>query len=173
MTIYTLFQYVVRWIAPIMVFTAEDAWTAFNKENFSIHLEKYLIPVANWKNSEVAEHIEKVKSVRRVVNTALEIARKDKLIGSSLQAKVTLFAPNEMLYTKDLEFWEEITIVSRFEISSDSEAPETAFVSDELPQVKVVVSLADGEKCERCWKITEVDEDKVCDRCRKVLKNIV
>ena len=171
MVIYTLFEYVIRWIAPIMVFTAEDAWTAFNKENSSIHLTQYLIPVANWKNFEVAANIEKIKSVRRVVNTALEIARKDKLIGSSLQAKVTLFAPNEVLYTKDSEFWEEITIVSQFEISS-GEAPENAFVSEELPQVKVAVSLADGEKCERCWKVTEVDENKVCNRCRKVLKNI-
>jgi len=172
MTIYTLFEYVVRWIAPIMVFTAEDAWVAFNKENSSVHLLQYLIPVDEWNNAEVSENIEKVKSVRRVVNTALEIARKDKLIGSSLQAKVTLFAPNEILYTNDSEFWEEIAIVSQFEIS-DGEAPADAFVSEDLPQVKVVVSLANGEKCERCWKITQVDENKVCDRCRKVLENIV
>ena len=171
MVIYTLFQYVIRWIAPIMVFTAEDAWTAFNKENSSIHLEKYLIPVAEWNNTKVAENIERVKSIRRVVNTALEIARKDKLIGSSLQAKVTLFAPNEILYTKDSEFWEEIAIVSQFKISN-GEAPKNAFVSQDFPQIKIVVSLADGEKCERCWKVTQVDENKVCSRCRKVLKNI-
>ena len=171
MVIYTLFQYVIRWIAPIMVFTAEDAWTAFNKENSIIHLEKYLIPVAEWNNTKVAENIERVKSIRRVVNTALEIARKDKLIGSSLQAKVTLFAPNEILYTKDSEFWEEIAIVSQFKISN-GEAPKNAFVSQDFPQIKIVVSLADGEKCERCWKVTQVDENKVCSRCRKVLKNI-
>lgn len=171
MVIYTLFEYVVRWIAPIMVFTAEDAWSAFFKENSSVHLTQYLIPVAEWNNEKVAENIEKVKSVRRVVNTALEIARKDKLIGSSLQAKVTLFAPNEILYTRDSEFWEEVAIVSEFEIS-DGEAPADAFVSEDLAQVKVVVSLAGGEKCERCWKVTQVDENKVCDRCRKVLKNI-
>lgn len=171
MVIYTLFEYIVRWIAPIMVFTAEDAWSAFNKENSSVHLERYLIPVAEWTNERVAEDIEKVKSVRRVVNTALEIARKEKLIGSSLQAKVTLFAADEVLYTKNSEFWEEIAIVSEFEILN-GEAPENAFVSEDFPHVKVVVSLANGEKCERCWKITQVDEDKVCDRCRKVLKNI-
>lgn len=171
MVIYTLFEYVVRWIAPIMVFTAEDAWSAFFKENSSVHLTQYLIPVAEWNNEKVAENIEKVKSVRRVVNTALEIARKDKLIGSSLQAKVTLFAPNEILYTRDSEFWEEVAIVSEFEIS-DGEAPADAFVSEDLAQVKVIVSLAGGEKCERCWKVTQVDENKVCDRCRKVLKNI-
>ena len=171
MVIYTLFEYIVRWIAPIMVFTAEDAWSAFNKENSSVHLERYLIPVAEWTNERVAEDIEKVKSVRRVVNTALEIARKEKLIGSSLQAKVTLFAADEVLYTKNSEFWEEIAIVSEFEILN-GEAPENAFVSEDFPHVKVVVSLADGEKCERCWKVTQVDEDKVCNRCRKVLKNI-
>ena len=171
MVVYTLFQYVVRWIAPIMVFTAEDAWSAFNEENSSIHLEKYLIPVTEWSNEKVARDIEKVKLVRRVVNTALEIARKDKMIGSSLQAKITLFAPDEVLYTKDSEFWEEITIVSQFEISK-SEAPENAFVSEDFPQIKVVVSPAEGEKCERCWKITKVDENKVCDRCQKVLRNI-
>ena len=171
MVVYTLFQYVIRWIAPIMVFTAEDAWATFNKEDSSVHLERYLTPVTEWSNEKVARDIEKVKSVRRVVNTALEIARRDKLIGSSLQAKVTLFASEEALYTRDSEFWEEVTIVSRFEISSD-EAPEDAFVSEDFPQVKVVVSLAEGEKCERCWKVTRVDEGRVCDRCRKVLENI-
>lgn len=171
MVIYTLFQYIVRWIAPIMVFTAEDAWSAFYKEKSSIHLEKYLTPVAEWNNEEVSKNIEKVRSVRRVINTALEIARKEKLIGSSLQAKVTLFAPDEVLYTKNSEFWEEIAITSQFEILN-SEASVDAFVSEDFPQVKVVVSVADGEKCERCWKITQVDENKVCDRCRKVLENI-
>lgn len=171
MVIYTLFQYVVRWIAPIMVFTAEDAWSSYNSEESSVHLEKFLEPQKIWNNSKVAEEIEKIKSLRKVVNTALEIARKDKLIGSSLQAKVTLYTSEDILYSGDKEFWEEITIASQFEISNE-EAPANAFISEDMPQIKVVVSLAEGEKCERCWKVTKINENKVCDRCQKVLNSI-
>lgn len=171
MVINTLFNYVTRWIAPIMVYTAEDAWLSYNQNGSSIHLEKFLIPNEKWINPKLNEDIEKIKVLRRGINSALEIARKEKLIGSSLQAKVTLFTEDDILYSEDVEFWKEITITSQFEISKNA-APENAFIIDDFSGAKVLVEIASGEKCERCWKVTELNENKVCDRCQKVLNKI-
>lgn len=168
MILSTLFHYIIRWLAPIMVYTTEDAWLCRYGEGSSVHLSEFLIPVKEWRNDDLAKAIEDVKAVRHSINTALEIARKDKLIGSSLQAKVSLYAPDEMLYTKDEEFWSEVAITSKLEICN-GECPANAFVSDDLPQVKVVVSLASGNKCERCWKVCSLNENGVCDRCQDVL----
>ncbi len=164
----TVFHYVIRWLAPIMVYTTEDAWLSRFGEGTSVHLEDFLTPPKEWKNITLNENIKNVKLIRRSINAALEIARKNKMIGSSLQAKVSLYAPLELLYRKDNSFWEEIAITSQFEII-ETKAPQEAFVLDEFPSVAVLISLAQGEKCERCWKISKLNANRICDRCQKVL----
>lgn len=178
--VWKVFTISVKWLAPILVYTSEDAWQVFSKETQtgygqgSIHLERYSkFDIEKWKCPEIAQGFENVKKVRHVINTALENARRDKLIGSSLQAKVQLFvSKKDFLYNEsDIEFWKEVSITSQFEISY-GEAPADAFTSDEVPEIKVKVTLAEGSKCERCWKITEVNEDGICKRCQEVLKKL-
>ena len=165
-----LFDCIVKWLAPVLPFTCEDAWQAFGNKS-SVHLERFPKVDSNWKNDDLCSEVEKIQEIRRSVNTALDIARKDKVVGSSLQAKVSLFTEDKIPYASDLEFWKEILIVSNFEIFKD-DAPSDAFVSEELKNVKVVISPAEGKKCNRCWKVTKINQSGVCDRCQRVLDSI-
>ena len=169
MVINILFNYITRWLAPVMVYTTEDAWLNYFEKKDSIHLQEFLVPPLEWKNESLNISMENVKIVRKVINAALENARKNKLIGSSLQAKVKLSASNSLLYNRNATFWEEIAIASQFEFCRDEDLIN-AFVLSEYPNIKVVISLAEGEKCERCWKISKLNDNKVCDRCQKVME---
>ena len=169
MVMYILFQHVVRRLAPIMVFTAEEAWLSFCKNNSdSIHLQTFIDTEKDWINHDIFEKINKVKEVRRSVTTALEIARKDKKIGSSLQASIDLYDPEKILSTNDEDFWAEVAITSGFKIFNKA-IPESAFISDDLKNIGVVVNLANGEKCERCWKVSTSLKGQICERCQNVL----
>lgn len=164
----TLFQHIIRWLAPIIAFTSDEAWLSLFKDG-SVHLEEYLKPNEAWRNEELCARINKIKEIRKVVTTALEIARKDKIIGSSLQASIVIFDPDHLNPIADIDFWEEVSITSHVEISHDS-IPSNAFVSDELKNVGVVVTIAEGSKCERCWKISNtLNNDGICERCSRVL----
>ncbi|MDR0632253.1 MAG: isoleucine--tRNA ligase [Holosporaceae bacterium] len=166
-----LFQHLIRWLAPVVVFTSEEAWQSIY-DSSSVHLEKFLIPDDKWENLELCNKINKIKEIRRSVTTALEIARRDKIIGSSLQASVTIFDPDEIIPIKDELFWEEIAITSGLKIKNES-IPEAAFITEDLKNIGVIVSIAEGEKCERCWKVsTSLNEDKICVRCQKVLTQV-
>lgn len=180
-----LIEYMLRWIAPIMSYTAEEAWTIFHQkfsnsaadkcaiDRSSVHLSEFLTPESKWIDNELAEKYEKIREFRKVVTTALEVARKNKLIGSSLQACVTVYDPkNSVIQNDDLELWKEMTITSDF-VFNATPIPEGAFISEEMKDVGVVISLAEGEKCERCWKISKdiknTDENKICKRCKDFL----
>ena len=165
--LYVLFQHLVRRLAPIMVFTSEEAWLSINKSG-SVHMQEFLPHKREWSNPELCTKIDAIREIRKSVTTALEISRKDKVIGSSLQASVTLFDPNETVAEKCADFWKEVTITSGFEIQNSS-IPEGAFVGEGLQSIGVVVSIAKGEKCERCWKISSSLKGYICERCRRNL----
>jgi isoleucyl-tRNA synthetase len=169
MVLYTIFQHIVRRLAPIMVFTAEEAWLSLqiNKES-SVHIQTFIAAEKEWFNSDIFEKINKVKEVRRSITTAIEIARKDKKLGSSLQASIDLYDPDNILSVKDEALWEEIAITSGFKIHN-KKIPDEAFISDDLKNIGVVVNIANGEKCERCWKIFSSLKGKLCERCQSVL----
>ncbi|MDR0555691.1 MAG: isoleucine--tRNA ligase [Holosporaceae bacterium] len=160
-----LFQHLIRWLAPIIVFTAEEAWLSRGNLS-SVHLEEFLIPNQGWSNLELDDEINRIKKIRQSVTAALEISRKEKIIGSSLQACVTVFDPDCVIPKKDEDFWKEVVITSEFKIRNEA-IPERAFIGDE--NIAVIVNVASGEKCERCWKISPLNGDKVCGRCRDVL----
>jgi isoleucyl-tRNA synthetase len=165
--LHILYQYIIRWLAPIIVFTSEEAWLSMNNAS-SVHLETFLTPDNAWINRELCDKISKVKEIRRTVTTALEISRKNKIIGSSLQADVTVFDPENVVPIRNELFWEEVAITSGFKIKNEAIPPE-AFIGD-IQNIGVVVSVAVGEKCERCWKISvSLNEDKICKRCQEVL----
>lgn len=174
-----LFEHVVRRLAPIVVFTAEEAWMSYCRALYgheekidddmcSVHLQTFLKAEKDWNNPEIFEKFNKVKEIRRSVTTAIEIARKNKQLGSSLQASVDLYDPDGILPINDVEFWKEIAITSGFNVVNAA-IPDGAFVADDLKNIGVVVNLAQGEKCERCWKISTSLEDQLCERCRNVL----
>ena len=123
-----------------------------NKESI-VHIQTFIAAEKEWFNSDIFEKINKVKEVRRSVTKAIEISRKDKKLGSSLQASIDLYDLDSILSMKDETPWEEIAITTDFKIHN-KKIPDEAFISDDLKNIGVVVNIANGEKCERCWKIS-------------------
>jgi isoleucyl-tRNA synthetase len=149
-----IFECTVKWLAPMLPFTTEEAWLSLKPDAVSVHLEQFPEIPADWKNEAVAEKWSKIRKVRSVVTGALEIERKDKRIGSSLEAAPVVYVADAELMKalEGLEF-EETCITSAITITS-GEGPETAFRLPEVPGVAVDPKLAEGVKCARSWRVT-------------------
>jgi isoleucyl-tRNA synthetase len=165
-----IFRRVVTWLAPILCFTMEEAWLArFPGEGESVHLQLFPKTPAAWSNDVLLEKWTRVRALRRVVTGALEVKRRDKVIGASLEARPVLFvddADATLLSGIDLG---EICITSGAKVSTH-EPPGDAFRLPELPDTAVAFHHAEGEKCARCWMIlpevgTIAGHDDLCGRC--------
>ena len=169
-----LFHYLTRWLAPILVFTAEEIWqNRFPDDADSIHLKQFNHAPDSWQNDELADKWEKIRKVRRVVTGALELERREKRIGSSLQAHPKVHVADADLAGaiagQDLA---EISITSNVEVLSDA-GPTDAFKLDDVVGVAVTPSTAEGGKCSRCWMIlpeVEAQEDALCKRCDEAVE---
>jgi isoleucyl-tRNA synthetase len=165
-----LFSCLTAWLAPILCFTAEEAWLSRNPgENESVHLRTFPEIPAAWRNDELAAKWDKVRGVRRVVTGALELERAEKRIGSSLQAAPKVYVTANHKAALDGLDLAEIAITSDAELL-EGEAPESAFALEDVPGVGVVSAPAEGEKCERCWRIlpevgANAEAPGVCGRC--------
>ncbi|MFN7009384.1 MAG: isoleucine--tRNA ligase [Allorhizobium sp.] len=149
-----LFDCLVLWFAPMMPFTTEEAWLSRDPKAESVHLEQFPVIPADWSNEAVAEKWKKVRTVRRAVTGALEIERKDKRIGSSLEAApVVHVADPELLAALEGLDFAEICITSGISVVA-GEGPAEAFRLDDGTKVAVEPKLAEGRKCARSWKIT-------------------
>ena len=159
-----IFNYLVRWFAPSLSFTTEEAWKSRNN-NSSIHLEDFLITPESYKNSEVNDIWITLKQIRKVITGALEKKRADKIIGSSLEAHIDIYLEKSILEKVKNYQLDEISITSSFElheITSNSEG----FSLEEVSDVKVEVSKTSGQKCQRCWKYKkQLIRDEICSRC--------
>src|SRR5262249_54926352 len=109
------------------------------------------------------------------VTGAIELERAAKKIGASLQAHPTLYAPENMLKTIADVPMEEVCIVSKITVIA-SEPPAGAFGMPDVPGVGAVIGLADGQKCQRCWKVLpDVGTHRhamVCERCNDALDKL-
>ncbi len=150
-----LFRCTVTWLAPMLCFTAEEAWCErHGSADASVHLELFPEVPTSWRNDALAEKWRKVRLVRRAVTGALEIARAGKRIGSSLEADPIVHVSNPELFEAMLDIdLAEVCITSAATLAND-EGPADAFRMPEISGVAVVVNLAEGRKCARSWKIT-------------------
>ena len=175
---HTILDTLVKLMAPLLPFTAEEIWGYMPQESQgtpSVHLT--LLPEMNagYKNPELAQKWEQLLMVRGEVTKALEAARIDKLIGHPLDASVTI-AVNEALFPVLQPYAHElksIFIVSKVELVN-ADTLEDAFVSEEVEGLSIRVAAAQGEKCERCWVYdttvgTHSDHPTICDRCNQAL----
>lgn len=150
----TLFDCLVTWLAPMLPFTAEEAWVSRNPQAVSVHLEQFPTVPAEWRNDALAEKWRKIREVRKVVTGALEIERKEKRIGSSLEAApVVHVADPDLLHALNGQDFAEICITSAIEVDG-GEGPGDAFRLPDVAKVSVVPKLAEGRKCARSWRIT-------------------
>jgi isoleucyl-tRNA synthetase len=163
------------WLAPVLVFTAEEAWRArpWKDGEASVHLRTYPETPSAWRDDALAAKWDKVREIRRVVTGALELARADKKIGASLQAHPIVHLTAERQAMLDGVDLSEIAITSGITIS-DAPAANGAFALAEVPGVAVLVNPADGGKCERCWQVlpevgSHADHPTLCNRCDDVV----
>ena len=149
-----LFRYTVTWLAPMLCFTAEEAWLSrYGDVAKSVHLEIFPGVPASWRDDKLADKWRKIRMVRRVVTGALEIERAQKRIGSSLEAHPIVHVSNVELYEAVVDCdLAEVCITSAATLVQD-EGPSDAFCLPEVAGVGVVPNLAEGEKCARSWKI--------------------
>ncbi|NCP62879.1 MAG: isoleucine--tRNA ligase [Alphaproteobacteria bacterium] len=166
-----VFEFLSRFLAPVLPFTADEAWLSRYPEADSIHLSDMTAPEEQWNNEALAEEFEKRREQRSVITAALEIARKDGVIGSSLQAVVTVYDPENQL-DRSIDF-AELTIVSQLNIQNKVPLEEGFFDKG----FTVVVRKAEDSKCERCWKVLpEVGENSehpdACSRCADVVNTL-
>jgi isoleucyl-tRNA synthetase len=155
-TIEQIFRHTTLWLAPLLCFTAEEAWLArYPSEEGSVHLEVFPEVPKPWRNDALAEDWEAIKRVRRVVTGALEIERANKKIGSSLEAAPRVYIQEHELLTalEGVDF-AEVCITSGIEVI-EGEPPEAAFTLPDVPGVAVVPQQARGRKCARSWRFTD------------------
>ena len=146
--LHILFERLVRYVAPVLVFTAEEIWKSRYPDRESVHLQEIDEAPNEWLDGALASKIDKLRLLREQVTEAIEPMRRDKIIGSSLQAVVTV--PSD----EDAEFLAELFIVSEVQIGE-----------------KLTVTKTTHHKCGRCWRhLPEVIEDgALCARCEDVL----
>jgi isoleucyl-tRNA synthetase len=150
-----LFDHIVTWLAPMLPFTMEEAWLSRYPQAESVHLEQFRPVPSEWRNDALKAKWEKIRQVRRVVTGALEVERKAKTIGSSLEAAPVVYISDPVLAeaVKGTDM-AEVCITSAIEIV-EGEAPADAFRIDEVRGVDVVFKRASGRKCARSWRYTE------------------
>lgn len=173
-----VFECLTKWLSPVLSFTAEEAWLSrYSNSKESVHLELFpSLPFA-WNAPELAQKYEGLRNIRKTITGALEIARASKAIGSSLQAQAEVFlSPSLMAYIQDIDI-AELTITSKVTIVETHVIPENAFCLDDVPDIGVFISLAAGQKCDRCWKVLpEVGENKnhpdLCHRCANAVERM-
>ncbi|MDP9591370.1 UNVERIFIED_ORG: isoleucyl-tRNA synthetase [Shinella zoogloeoides] len=149
-----LFDCLVTWLAPMLPFTMEEAWLSRKPDAVSVHLEQFPDVPAEWRNDALKAKWEKIRAVRSVVTGALEIERREKRIGASLEAApVVHIADPELLAALEGQDFAEICITSAITLVA-GEGPADAFRLAEVPKVSVEPKLAEGLKCARSWRIT-------------------
>ena len=175
-TIYRILEALTLLISPILAFTSDEIWRSM-KHTSSVNADRAVyndMPKVSGLAVEdgFVETWDKIHALRDNVQKALEEARNAKVIGASLEAKVTLFAKGETLDFLKANFNKlaDVFIVSAVELKSEGEGS----FKGSLEGVTVNVEKAGGHKCERCWKYTEdIGADPahpdICARCAKVV----
>ncbi|MGE5173126.1 MAG: isoleucine--tRNA ligase [Betaproteobacteria bacterium] len=164
----------VRLMAPILSFTADEVWNYMkgNSKADSVFLEEFPKVEDRYYFTDLDDPWNKILVVRGEVAKVLEALRRDKKIGHSLDACVTLYAGPQLReflngYKKDLAF---IFIVSSVEVAEESDSPADAYTSDAVKGLRIGAGPARGKKCDRCWMYSETvgtvkEHPGICSRC--------
>jgi isoleucyl-tRNA synthetase len=183
-TLYRIADALVRVVAPLLCFTADEVWTHLPTPQLrekSVHLAKYVSP-ADLRSGLSARHLQRLENwprliaLREEVLKALEVARQEKFIGGSLEARVVLVVSQNLqpLVEEYRALLAGLFIVSQVEITPQAVEGATA---TGLTGLSVKIEKAAGQKCERCWNYSEqVGNDQryptVCERCSVALEEI-
>ncbi|WBU29468.1 isoleucine--tRNA ligase [Rhodopseudomonas palustris] len=148
---------ILKWLAPVLSFTADEAWSMYRPDaEPSVHLTLFPLDLGEYRDDALAKKWTLIRAVRRVVTGALEVERAAKRIGSSLEASPMIYLPEAFMGDIFDVDWAEICITSNAMVEilrGNDTPPADAFRLPELADVAVVVERAQGTKCARSWKI--------------------
>ncbi len=163
------FDRLTTWLAPILVFTMEEAWLdRYPSEDGSVHIETFPETPEAWRDEALATRFARIRAVRRVVTGALEVERRDKRLGSSLEAAVSVVVADEAdraAFVHEAEaagvtadvLLADIAITSQAELLTSPQAAQLAggdgFTLDDAPDVAVMCAKAEGRRCARSWRV--------------------
>ncbi len=170
-----LFDCLTAWLAPVICFTAEEAWTARHGDDAgSVHLRTFPDIPADWRDDALAKKWSKIRALRRVVTGALEEERAAKRIGSSLDAAPSVEATPDYVEAMNGVDLAEIAITSAATLVASAD-PRGAFAMPEVAGVAVTPAPAEHPKCARCWKkLPDVGADpdvpETCGRCADAVR---
>lgn len=167
-----------RLLAPVLAFTSDEIWSSMphlsSANTDGVYLNDMPQHVSVNADDDFIAKWDKIHQIRDEAKKALEIARKNKTIGSSLDAKVQLFCEGDLYdFAKSVEDdLAAVLIVSQAEVLKDGSGE---FQGEELKQLSVTVSHAEGEKCARCWCYSETvgsdpEHPDICSRCAQVIE---
>ncbi len=177
---YIIANALTKLLAPVLSYTAEEIWGYINhvegNDSESVFLNQMPEYTDEFDFADIQAKYDALFDLRDSVMKALEIARAEKAIGKSLEAAVAIYTADgseaSKLFAEFSAILPEIFIVSKVTLASGN-APENAY-TDEETGISVAVSVAEGEKCVRCWMQKDdcaLDEDgqHLCERCRKAV----
>jgi isoleucyl-tRNA synthetase len=150
-----ILESLLKWFAPILVFTTEEIYNLINEKEESIHENSFVQIPASWKNDDLNSKWAKLFKIKQEANIAIEEKRTNKEIGSSLEAEINLTVDEE-----NFNLLEGLDLAEYF-ITSKADKIK----SDKKEEIKIDVKKTNGTKCARCWKILE----KKCVRCEQAL----
>ena len=162
----------VRILAPVMPHQAEDIWQNIPEVQrgglISILLSDWPVVNEKWNNVQLEEDFTKILKSREVVSRAIEPLRADKKVGSSLEVSVYVKADDDTVLKANSADLADIYIVSQATLATDAPSEVLNEYSEE--GYTVWVTKAKGEKCTRCWKYRELNEDGICPDCADAIK---
>jgi isoleucyl-tRNA synthetase len=178
--LYEILSAVVRIMAPVLSFTADEIWWYLLAINpalaASVHLEVFPEVNADYQDQALLERWTAILALRSDVSRALEVARQLKVIGHSLDARVTLALPEDLRATLAGQeaLLGSVCIVSQLRYAEGSEPLDNTMGGTAVPGLKIRVEAAEGVKCERCWVWSlsvgqHAAHPTVCTRCRQAL----
>jgi isoleucyl-tRNA synthetase len=158
-----LFESLCRLLAPILVFTAEEAW-GYRGSNGSVHLQLFPEPQGNLRDRVVRQEVEELLKLRGIIGQAIEEARQKKLIGNALEAAVVLRCDERFATSFPREALEEFFILSDLKLEPATEP-------------SALITKTPNKKCARCWRHrpavgTIAAHPDLCDRCAAVVNQL-
>jgi isoleucyl-tRNA synthetase len=170
----TILKAMTQFLAPILTFTAEEVWAAmpaWQGKEASVHLNQFPQVNEQYLNAGLGERWKVMIDAKAEIAKAIEQARKEKVIGHSLDARITIAAPEKMraLFAQHLEDLRALLIISQLQLVDETEITKR-YQSEEIKGLFVGVEKARGVKCERCWIYEEsvgsnAKHPTVCGRC--------
>lgn len=174
-----ILEAVTRLMAPILSFTAEEVWSHMpGVRSESVHLTRFVDANTRWHDAALDAKWKKLRKVRAAIYRLLEVERREKRLGSFMEAAVTLYVDDSwqevLLGNVDLH---RVFILALVTVRPFAQAPGGLLADGELEGVKIAIALASGGKCVRCWNWdldvgTGEGLTELCPRCRGVVADL-